>query len=290
MRLLIFGANGLLGNTLIRYFICKNNFQTFGVVRDFSKILLFKKKLHKKIYVIENILDLMSIEKIIKLTKPDVVINCLGITNKIKNKSFNLIEDYIKINSLFPHMLYKICNKLGAKLIHFSSDCVFSGKKGSYSENDLADPVDFYGRSKLLGELDYENCITIRKSVIGHELLTRNGLLEWFLNQKGIVYGYTNVIFSGLTVLELAEIIEYYILPRNDLKGILNISGESISKFDLLKIISNIYKKSIEIIPDDSITTNRTLNGSQFTKLTGYKIKSWPLLIKSMYEFNLLEK
>ena len=187
-------------------------------------------------------------------------------------------------------MLYKICNKLGAKLIHFSSDCVFSGKKGSYRENDLADPVDFYGRSKLLGELDYENCITIRKSVIGHELLTRNGLLEWFLNQKGIVYGYTNVIFSGLTVLELAEIIEYYILPRNDLKGILNISGESISKFDLLKIISNIYKKSIEIIPDDSITTNRTLNGSQFTKLTGYKIKSWPLLIKSMYEFNLLEK
>jgi dTDP-4-dehydrorhamnose reductase len=290
MRILILGANGLLGNTITKYFINKSNFQTYALVRDYSKVLLFKKNLRRNIYVIDNIFDLSSLEKKIEFIKPNVVINCLGLINKKKNKSFNLIQNYIKINSLFPHKLYEICNKLEARLIHFSSDCIFSGKLGFYSEKDLPDPIDIYGRSKLLGEIDYENSLTIRKSAIGHELSTKNGLLEWFLNEHNFVNGYKNVIFSGLTVLELAKIIEKYILPMTHLRGILNISGESISKFDLLKIIADVYNKSIEIIPDESIKINRTLNGAQFSKLTGYKINSWPVLIKSMYEFNLLNQ
>ena len=176
------------------------------------------------------------------------------------------------------------------RLIHLSTDCIFSGNKGFYSENDIPDPTDIYGRSKLIGELDYDNTLTIRKSVIGHELLTKKGLLEWFLDQKNPIQGYKNVIFSGITVLELARLIEQYIIPKNDLKGILNISGESISKFDLLKIIADIYKKKIDIIPNDLIKVNRSLNGSRFNKLTGYRVKSWPLLIKDMYEFELLRK
>ena len=148
---------------------------------------------------------------------------------------------------------------MGTRLIHFSTDCIFSGSKGFYSENDIPDPTDIYGRSKLLGELNLENTLTIRKSVIGHELVSRKGLLEWFLNQNRPVQGYKNVIFSGLTVLELAKFLDKYIFPRSDLKGILNISGESISKFDLLKIISDIYNKSIEIIPNQSIKINRNL-------------------------------
>ena len=141
----------------------------------------------------------------------------------------------------------------------------------------------------MLGELNYENTLTIRKSVIGHELASKKGLLEWFLAQNNYVQGYKNVIFSGITVLELARLIDTYIIPRSDLKGILNISGQSISKFDLLKILANVYNKSIEIIPNESMNINRTLNGSQFNKLTGYRISSWSSLIKSMYEFNLLK-
>ena len=217
------------------------------------------------------------------------MINCLGITNKNISSSKNS-EEFICINSLLPCRLQKICADLGSRLIHFSTDCIFSGNKGFYSENDNPDPIDLYGRSKLLGELNFENTLTIRKSVIGHELISKNGLLEWFLFQNQFVEGYKNVIFSGTTVLELAILIEKYIIPRSDLKGILNISGESISKFDLLKILAQVYDKSIEIIPNESMKINRTLNGSQFNKLTGYKISSWSSLIKSMYEFNLLNK
>ncbi len=235
-------------------------------------------------------MDFEELEGKIKVIAPNIVINCLGMTNKIqnKNKNINLIENYIKINSLLPHKLYEICSRYDTRLIHLSTDCVFSGKKGFYSESDLPDPQDIYGRSKLLGELDYKNCITLRKSVIGHEFFTKNGLLEWFLDQKDKVEGYKNVTFSGLTVLELANIIENYIIPNKSLEGILHLSGPSISKYDLLKIVSKIYDKSIDINLNKTIKVDRTLNSSKFNKLTGYKMKSWPILIKSMHDFNQL--
>jgi len=290
MKIIILGSNGLVGNTITKYFFERENYQIIPILRDYSKLKLFHKKFHQNFLVIENILNYPETEKIFKSINPDILINCLGITNKeILNNPFK-VEKFITINSLFPHWLQRICSDLGARLIHLSTDCIFSGNKGFYSENDIPDPPDIYGRSKLLGELNYENTLTIRKSVIGHELITKKGLLEWFLDQTNFVQGYKNVIFSGITVLELARLIDNYIIPRSDLKGILNISGESISKFDLLKILAQVYDKSIEIIPNESMKINRTLNGSQFNKLTGYKISSWSSLIKSMYEFNLLNK
>ena len=290
MKILILGSNGLVGNTITKYFFEREDYQTIATLRDYSKLKLFNKKYHQKFLVIENILDYAETEKIIKSINPDILINCLGITNKEILINPIQAEKFITINSLFPHWLQRICSDLGARLIHFSTDCIFSGNKGSYSEQDIPDPPDIYGRSKLLGELNYENTLTIRKSVIGHELASKKGLLEWFLNQTNFVQGYKNVIFSGITVLELARLIDTYIIPRSNLKGILNISGESISKFDLLKILANVYDKSIEIIPNESMKINRTLNGSQFNKLTGYRISSWSSLINSMYEFNLLNK
>ena len=290
MKILILGSNGLVGNTISRYFFEKENYQTIAILRDYSKLKLFHKKFHQKFLVIENILDYEKTKKIIKSVKPDILINCLGITNKEITNNPKQIEKFIIINSLFPHWLQRLCSNIDARLIHFSTDCIFSGKKGFYSEKDIPDPPDIYGRSKLLGELNYENTLTIRKSVIGHELASKNGLLEWFLAQNNCVQGYKNVIFSGITVLELARLIDTYIIPRSDLKGILNISGQSISKFDLLKILANVYNKSIEIIPNESMNINRTLNGSQFNKLTGYRISPWSSLIKSMYEFNFLKK
>ena len=290
MKLLILGANGLVGNTIAKYFFERTAYQTIAIIRDYSKIKLFNEKYHPNFSVINNILDFDETKKKLQYLRPDILINCLGITNKQNLVNSNQIENIININSVLPHRLQRICSDLDARLIHLSTDCIFSGNKGFYTENDIPDPIDPYGRTKLLGELDFENTLTIRKSVIGHELVNRKGLLEWFLNQNGSIQGYKNVIFSGLTVLELAKLIDKYIFPRSDLKGILNISGESISKFDLLKIISDIYNKSIEIIPNESIKINRTLNSSKFNKLTGYKPNSWPVLIKSMYEFNLLNK
>ena len=286
MKLLIFGSDGLLGNTIIKFFFEKKDYEVFGILRDFSKIRFFKKNYQKNFFEVKNVLDFVDLENKIKELRPNVIINCLGKTNK--NLSNNLICEYIQINSLFPHKLHQISTSLDIRLIHLSTDCIFSGRKGFYSETDIPDPIDIYGKSKLLGELNYANSITLRKSVIGHELITKNGLLEWFLSEDGPIEGYKNAIFSGLTVLELARIINDFILPRKDLNGIFNVSGLPISKYDLLKAISSEYQKSIKIIPNELIKIDRSLDSSSFNKCTGYKPKKWPELIKSMYEFNSL--
>ena len=163
----------------------------------------------------------------------------------------------------------RVCSKYDIRFIHLSTDCVFSGKKGFYSENDFPDPIDIYGKSKLLGELDYGNSLTIRKSVIGHELTNKRGLLEWFLSQKDEVQGYKNAIFSGLTTLELARLIETYIIPKENLKGVMHISGQTISKYDLLKLISCIYSQQKEIKLNESVKIDRSLNSTKFNHLTG---------------------
>ncbi len=288
MKILILGSNGLLGNTLTKYFFEKSNYETYGFLRDSSKLKFFKKKYINRLIIIQNILNTTDLRRNIKALMPDVIINCIGQTNKLTGENLNNIEKYINLNSLLPFRLKEICGEIKSRLIHFSSDCVFSGEKGFYSEKDNPDPKDIYGKSKLLGELDNENIITIRKSVIGHELDSKKGLLEWFLNQEGSVEGYKEAIFSGLTVLELARIIDMYILPNKDIKGLIHLSGDPISKYDLLKIIANQYNKIIKIEPNEDIKIDRSLNSNHFKNLTGYKSEPWPLLVKSMEEFNLL--
>jgi len=290
MKLLILGSNGLLGNTLTKYFFEKNNYETFGFLRDSSKLKFFKSEHNSSLIIIQDILNINDLRRKIKELMPDVIINCIGQTNKIKGQNLNNIENYINLNSLFPFRLKEICSEIKSRLIHFSSDCVFSGTNGFYSEKDNPDPTDIYGKSKLLGELDNENIITIRKSVIGHELDSKKGLLEWFLNQEVSVEGYKEAIFSGLTVLELARIIDMYILPDKKIKGIIHLSGDPISKYDLLKIIANQYNKIIKINPNVEIKIDRSLNSEYFKNLTGYKSDPWPLLVKSMNEFNILNQ
>ena len=290
MKLLILGSNGLLGNTLTKYFFEKNNYETFGFLRDTAKLKFFKRKYINRLIIIQDILNINDLSSKIKVLRPNVIINCIGQTNKIRGQNLNNLENYININSLFPFRLKAVCDEIQSRLIHFSSDCVFSGEKGFYSERDNPDPTDVYGKSKLLGELDSENIITIRKSVIGHELDSKKGLLEWFLNQEGYVEGYKEAIFSGLTVLELARIIDMYILPNKNIKGIIHLSAEPISKYDLLKIIANQYNKIINIKPNKEIKIDRSLNSQYFKKVTGYKSVPWPSLIKSMKEFYYLNQ
>lgn len=170
-------------------------------------------------------------------------------------------------------------------MIHVSTDCVFSGAKGNYSESDPSDAEDLYGKSKYLGEIiDRVHVCTLRTSIIGHELGRSVALLEWFLSQTNMVSGYNKVIFSGLPTVEIAKIIGDIILPDDTLHGLFNISSEPISKYDLLNIIKNVYKKNIHINMDNTIFCDRSLNSTKFQTRTGYRPPDWNILIQTMYK------
>ena len=185
-------------------------------------------------------------------------------------------KETLFLNTKLPNALSDLAKSVNFKFIHFSTDCVFSGKKGNYTEKDISDCVDYYGKTKYLGENNSINTINLRTSIIGHELNTKIGLLEWFLSSKKKVFGFKKAIFSGLTTLEIAKIVEKHIINKNVIKyGTFHISSKPISKYDLLKMISKIYKKNILITPNYNIKCNRALNSNKFRKVTGYDRKNW---------------
>lgn len=290
IKVLILGSTGLLGSTLLKYFSKKNNFKCYGAIRKnpYSTKL---RNISTKLRNIKNIkickIDYKKKSDIITVfnqIKPNIIINCIGIINKFTQK--NKISETIRINSILPHDLAEIVNLKKKRLIHFSTDCVFSGKKGNYIETDIADPQDVYGQSKLLGELNYPNTLTLRTSIVGHELQSKNGLLEWFLDQNKPVKGYKNAIFSGLTALEIAKVLDKFVIPNTDLEGLYQLSGKKISKYDLLDIIKKVYKKNIKININKNVKVNRSLNSNLFQQITGYKPKTWNKMIKEMFEFS----
>jgi dTDP-4-dehydrorhamnose reductase len=286
IKILIIGASGMIGNSLLRFLLLKNNCNIFATTRSSVPLNNLNKFNNFKLFSDINLDKTNDLLDIFNKVKPDVVINCAGI---IKHSiEINNIFNVISLNSLLPHFLANLCSKYQARFIQISTDCVFSGLKGNYTEDDFADSVDLYGRSKLLGEVYYGNAITIRTSVIGDERDGSKNLLDWFLNQTNDVDGYRKAFFSGLTNLELASTIHDYVLTNKDMKGLYHLSSKSISKYDLLLLIKDIYKKNINIIPDDKkMIIDRSLNSSRFYKETGYVPKSWPLMIKEMKDFNL---
>jgi len=215
--------------------------------------------------------------------KPDFVVNCVGIVKQLPQSNDPLAV--LPINSLLPHRLARLCEIVGARLVHLSSDCVFSGKKGSYLESGVPDATDLYGRSKLLGEVDYPHAITLRTSLIGHELQGARGLVNWFLTQEGSVRGFTKAIFSGLPTVEIARVIEEHVLPHPELHGVYHLSADPISKYDLLSTVKDVYGKQIEIIPDDSLAIDRSLDSTRFQEATGFVSKPWYELVQAMHDF-----
>lgn len=283
-RILIIGASGMLGNSAMRFFSQYEEFETIGTVRTEHKKLLLPLKYHKNIICDINIESDDVLEKLFLKVKPDLVVNCIGIVKQLSQSDDALVA--IPINSLLPHKLAKFCERINARLIHISTDCVFSGSKGMYIESDIPDAKDLYGKSKYLGEVDYPNTITLRTSMVGHELNTSRSLLGWFLAQEGDVRGFSNAIFSGLPTVEICRIIRDYIIPQTSLCGIHHVSSEPINKFEFLNLVAKIYGKHISIIEDKSLTINRSLDSTKFKNLTGYHSESWPELIKKMHEFN----
>ena len=282
-NILVLGAAGMLGNAIMRFFSENDDYEIYGSVRSINPSSLFPKHLYNK--VIQGI-DVENTDDLIKLfnqVRPDVVINCIGIV-----KQLSAAEDPLKaipINSLLPHKLAKLCELSGSRFIHMSTDCIFSGKKGAYIESDQSDADDLYGRSKYLGEVDYQNAVTLRTSIIGHEMYGARSLVNWFLSQHGSVNGYVNAIFSGLPTVEVARVICDFVIPNSELVGLYHLSAEPINKFDLLSLISKTYGKDIEIIPNLDVCIDRSLDSTKFRNLTGYEPRSWPELIKYMHSF-----
>lgn len=280
-KILIVGANGMVGNTFLRYFNNNKNYSVAGTVRNIDTLKEIIKKNTYRLFAGIDAVRAESFLPVFEKFNPDVVINCIG---SIKQKNNNSI-DCIKINSLLPHYLLKLSKKFRARFIHLSTDCVFSGLIGDYKETHFPDALDLYGRSKLLGEVKAPNSLTLRTSIIGHELNSNNSLLNWFLSQNKSVKGYCKAIFSGLSAYEYARIISEFVIPNHKLKGLLHISSRPISKYDLLKLIKKIYKTNFDIEPDNKILINRSLDSSKFCKYTNYKPKSWHLMIEEMEKF-----
>ena len=282
-RIMVLGASGMLGNAVLRYFSNKDEFEVFGTVRTESAKELLPLNLGGKVIICEDVANSDQLDSAISFIRPHVVVNCIGLVKQLIEADD--VSSSVPINSLLPHRLAKLCGKIGARLIHMSTDCVFSGKEGNYSEADSPDAYDLYGKSKFLGEVDYPNAITLRTSLIGHELQGDRSLVNWFLSQEGSVSGYRRAIFSGLPTVEVARIIYEYVLPHPELHGLYHLSAEPINKYDLLCLVAQIYNKKISIAPTEGFVIDRSLDCSRFHKATGFKSESWPELIRRMKEF-----
>lgn len=281
MKIIVLGATGMLGHKLIQ--ILSKNFEVLGTVRKATQFP-FKKYLNCDFSLIENINveNINTVESLISDINPDVIVNCIGIV-KQHPAALDPLQS-ITINSLFPHQLAKICHSNTSRLIHISTDCVFSGQKGNYSEMDNSDAEDLYGRTKFLGEVDYPGCLTIRTSMIGREIQSSHGLIEWFLSQENnMVYGYKNAIFSGLTTITLSEIISKIVSSHPNLSGIQQVASIPISKYDLLNLVKKKFETKHKIEPDISIINDRSLNPERFFKETNIEIPSWEYMIDQMY-------
>lgn len=283
MNVLVLGASGMIGSAIFRVLSEKEDWDVFGSVRSGEVKRFFTPKIAERIVTGVDVGNHDTLVKVFALLRPDVVINCVGLTKHQPGAEEHLVA--IPINALMPHRLAGLCDLVGARLIHISTDCVFSGKKGSYTEDDPADATDVYGKSKFLGEVNYPHAITLRTSTIGHELQSVHGLLEWFLSQKVQCKGFARAIFSGLPSIVFARLIRDVVIPRPDLHGLYHVAGHPIAKYDLLKLIAEAYGKQIEIVRDDLFTIDRSLNADRFQAATGYVAPDWPELIKSMHTY-----
>ena len=280
MRVLVIGASGMIGSAVIRVLSEKKEWQVFGSIRNKEAIRFFCPSIGKNLVTSMGMEQLDNLTEILNQIRPNVVINCAGL---IKNKP--KAEDplvSIPINALMPHRLASLCKLIGARLIHISTDCVFSGMKGSYVENDFVDAIDVYGKSKALGEVDYPHTITLRTSTIGHELHSNHGLLDWFLSQEGGCMGYARAVFSGMPTIVFAQIIRDVVIPNTSLFGLFHVAAQPINKFYLLQLISKIYGKNISILRDDELVIDRSLDSTKFQSATGYRAPEWPKLIELM--------
>ena len=273
MRILILGGDGMLGHRLLRQFAPKHEvrvtvrqpLEAYRGYRIFDRANTFDGV---------DARDPAALPKVLGEFAPDAVINAVGVIKQRPDAKDGVLS--IQVNSLFPHMLARLCEGRGARLVHLSTDCVFSGAKGNYTETDRPDPVDVYGFSKLLGEVMRPRALTLRTSMIGTELARKTGLVEWFLSQRGkMIKGYRKAIFSGFTTAELSRVIERLVTSQPKGAGLYHVSAAPISKFDLLSRLNDRLDLGIRIEPDEAVAVDRSLDSTRFRGEFGYAPPSW---------------
>ena len=280
MRALVLGGAGMLGHTLWREL--QRRMDAFATVRgsreEYEDLAWFDPS--RVIGSVDAQSD-ADLDRAMSIAKPDVVVNAVGIVKQ--RRDAQNAASTIAVNALLPHRLADRCEQSGARLIQVSTDCVFAGTRGSYAESDVPDARDLYGRSKLLGEVDRDGCLTIRTSMVGREIRAARGLLEWFFSHRGeSVPGFTRARFSGLTTLELSRVIADIVEQQADMSGIWHVAGNPISKFDLLTIVNDAFGLEITLRADESFVCDRTLDASRFMNATGYRPPTWATMVAEL--------
>lgn len=280
MRVLILGGSGMLGHKLWQ--TLRERFDTHVTFRGrpaaYARYGIFDAE---RAVGGVSAQDFDSVVRAFARVRPAAVVNCVGIVKQDAAAKDPLTS--IAVNALFPHRLAALCQAGGARLIHLSTDCVFSGRAGNYSEADAQDAGDLYGRTKLLGEVAGEGCLTLRTSMIGRELAGAHGLVEWFLAQRGgRVRGFRRAVFSGFTTGALSGIISGVIADQPNLSGVWHVAAAPINKFDLLTLVKQTYGLEVEIEPDEAFVCDRSLDGGRFREATGFRPAPWPEMIERM--------
>jgi dTDP-4-dehydrorhamnose reductase len=282
-RVLILGATGMLGNAMLRLFADSPGFDVHGSARGAAALL--RPDLRSRVRTGVDVEHPEALTGLMADLRPQVVVNAVGLVKQLAAADNPLAA--LPINALLPHRLARLCALAGARLVHVSTDCVFAGTRGGYTEADTPDAADLYGRSKLLGEVTAApNAITLRTSIIGHELGSAHGLVGWFLAQRGAVKGYRRAVFSGLPTVELARVIRDHVLPRPDLSGLYHVAAAPIDKLSLLRLVAERYAHRIDIDADDRVVIDRSLDASRFQAATGYVAPPWPELVARMHDFH----
>ncbi len=281
-KVLIFGATGMLGHVLFTVLSERSDLDVHATARRMEGLSRwFPAPLLAKIHGRVDADDLGSVRRALDETGPDVVVNAVGVIKQLPEAQDPVVA--IAVNALFPHRLATACRAVGARLVHVSTDCVFSGDKGNYTEDDIPDAPDLYGRAKLLGEVTGPGCVTLRTSIVGHELHGRLGLVEWFLSREEKVQGFANAVFSGFPTVEFARIVAERIVPNEGLAGLYHVSSNPVSKYDLLRLVAERYGKRVAIERQEEFRCDRSLDSTRFRRATGYEPPAWPDLVEAMH-------
>ena len=279
MRVLILGGDGLLGHAMVR---------GLQAAHDVAAALHGPREAYRQFALLQgnrvafgvDVRDEAALRRAIAWATPQAIINCVGL---VKRDGAGDPAGEIEINALFPHRLAVACRDAGARLIHFSTDCVFSGRKGRYTESDPPDEPGLHGRCKALGEVIAPHCLVLRSSVIGRELSCKRSLVEWYLAQRGVIRGYRRAIYSGFTTREMARIVDMLLVRQPDMHGIWHVASAPISKFDLLiGLHQRLRRTDVRIEPWDGFVCDRSLDGSRFAQATGYRAPEWHRMLDEL--------
>ncbi|ACA85947.1 dTDP-4-dehydrorhamnose reductase family protein [Shewanella woodyi] len=282
MRILVVGATGMLGYSLFSNLNEHAHLSVFGTVRSIVGKEAFFSNVQQQLVTGVDAYDIVSLQHAIETVAPDVVINCVGLIKQHGISKQHI--DAVKINALLPHELANICDRFDARLIHFSTDCVFTGDIGFYSEESLPDARDLYGKSKCLGEVNYGKHLTLRTSIIGHELTSAVSLVDWFLSQGESTRGFSKAVFSGLPTCYIAKLLADCILINPEIVGLFHLSVDPIDKHTLLELIAEQYQKQITITDSQELVIDRSLNSDKFRQLTQFSPPEWSELVGYMYK------